>query len=507
MKRIFTDTFLLILCAVLSTGCTDAEIGNDKPLAEVAELESFGFYADDNPGVLSEDYTTPISSEMLIRLPAEVDKTALVARFTTTDNTKVFVQMNEQTSGTTPNDFTYPVDYLVQNKEAGTASLYTVKVGKILKMKWTEVAAFNDMFEGEALVNSDFAMTISPVTHEPAVMLMRYNKPSGTSGRERTSIILKMKDGEFTASPEITYASDNETLIRGANIDIAVDAAGTAYGFYYYSSEVKMFVRTEDGAIVGAPFGNDIKPGSYGPVMDIDPQSGNIIAVVVNNNSKATNIPRYAYSVNYFDGTNWSTENTFPVTGRMIHYSKYKTDEALYLCGTVHTTSYYIAKYNNKSWEVLYEGLPDGVSQPGGVAGATMAIDKDGTIYLCAAGDEGSVGSFMTRVYKLAPGATQLTTVGSPIAPYTGSSCKSGISLHNNLPVVVYYNPSDKLFYSVSLDAETKDWTNAIPVCDIAAGSDIEFASNGNGVCYAAFCDNDSPKTLRIYQYALEADE
>lgn len=505
MKRIFTDTFLIFLCAALSTGCTDAEIGNNRPLAEVAELESFGFYAEDNPGVLSEDYTTPISSEMLIRLPAEVDKTALVARFTTTDNTKVFVQTNEQTSGTTPNDFTYPVDYLVQNKAAGTASLYTVKVGKILKMKWTEIAAFNDMLEGQPLDNSDFSMAISPVTHEPAIMLMRYNKPKGASGRERTSIILKMENGALKAGPEITYASDNATLVRGANIDIAFDAAGTVYGFYYYSKEVKMFVRTEDGAIVGTPFGN-IKISSYGPIMDIDPQSGKIIAVVVNNSSDVS-IPRYAYSVNYFDGTSWSTENTFPVTGRMIHYSKYKTDEALYICGTVHATSYYIAKYSNNKWEVLYEGLPDGVSQPGGVTGPTMAVAKDGTIYLCAAGDEGSEGTYTTKVYKLAPGATQLTSVGSPIAPYTGSSCTSGISLHDDLPVVVYYNPSDKLFYSVSMDAETKDWTDAIQVCNIKADSDIAFASNGSDVSYAALFDDDSPKTLRIYRYALEADE
>ena len=104
MKRTFTDTLLLSVCAALSTGCTDTEIGNNKPLAEVAKLESFGFYAEDNLGVLSEDYTAPISSEMLIRLPAETDKTALVARFTATDNTKVFVQTKEQTSGTTPND-------------------------------------------------------------------------------------------------------------------------------------------------------------------------------------------------------------------------------------------------------------------------------------------------------------------------------------------------------------------------------------------------------------------
>lgn len=506
MKRIFTDTFLLFVCAALATGCTDTEIGNDKPLAEVAELESFGFYAEDNPGVLSEDYTTPISGEMLIRLPAETDKTALVARFTATDNTKVFVQQNEQKSGTTPNDFTYPVDYLVQNKEAGTAGLYTVKVGKILKMKWTQVAAFCDKLDGEPLVNSDFAMCISPVTREPAFMLMRYNKPSGASERERTSVIVKMENGEMKAGPEITYASDNEKLVRGANINVAADAAGAVYGFYYYSSETKMFVRTEDGTIIGAPFGNNVKVGSYGPVMDIDPQSGKIIAVVQNNNASAS-IPRYAFSVNYYDGTSWSTENTFPVTGRMMHFSKYKTDDALYICGAVHSTSYYIAKYSNNKWETLYNGLPDGVSQPAAVTAPTMAIAGDGTIYLCAAGDEGSTGTYSTKVYKLAPGDTQLTLVGSPIASYTGSSNKSGISIHNDMPVVVYYNTSDKFFYSVSLDSETKDWTNAMQVCDVKASSDIAFTSNGKGISYAAFFDDESPKTLRIYQYALEADE
>ena len=504
MKRTFTDTLLLSVCAALSTGCTDTEIGNNKPLAEVAKLESFGFYAEDNLGVLSEDYTAPISSEMQIRLPAETDKTALVARFTATDNTKVFVQTKEQTSGTTPNDFTYPVDYLVQNEEAGTASLYTVKVGKILNMKWTQIATFCDTLDGEPLDNSDFTMCISPITHEPAFMLIRYNKPSGVSGRERTSIIVKMENGEMKAGPEITYASDNETLVRGQNIDVAADASGMIYGFYYYSSDTKMFVRTEDGTIVGAPFGN-IKIGSYGPVMDIDPQSGKLIAVVQNNTASAS-IPRYALSVNYYDGAGWSTENTFPITGRMLHFSKYKTDDALYICGAVHSTSYYIAKYNNNQWETLYNSLPDGVSQPVAFTAPTMAIASDGTIYLCAGGDEGNTGTFFTKVYKLAPGDTQLTLVGGPIASYTSSST-SGISIHDDLPVVVYYNTSDKFFYSVSLDSETKDWTNAMQICDVKASSDIAFISNGKDISYAAFLDNESPSTLRIYQYALEADE
>lgn len=508
MKRIFTDTALLFVCAAFSIGCTDAEIGNDKPLAEVAELDSFGFYAEDNPGVLSEDYTTPISGEMLIRLPAETDKTALVARFTATDNTKVFVQQNEQKSGTTPNDFTYPVDYLVQNKEAGTAGLYTVKVGKILKMKWTQVAAFCDKLDGEPLVNNDFAMTVSPVTREPAFMLKRYNKPSGASGRTATSIIVKMENGEMKAGPDITYASDGEALVAGTLINVAADASGAIYGFYYYSSEKKMFVRTEDGTIIGAPFGN-ISVSSYGPVMDIDPQSGKIIAIAYCNATGAV-IPRYGLSANYYDGTAWSTENPFPVTGsRMLHYSKYKTGDAFYVCGVVHNTSYYILKYNNNKWETLYEGLPDGISVPMGVSAPTMAVASDGTVYLCAAGDEDSSGTYFIKVYKLVPGDTQLTLVGGLIAPYTGKSSTAAISLYEDLPVVLYYNyAEDKLLYSVSLDTETKDWAAPIPVCDIpSSSSNLAIAAGNTGINYAAFLGNDDQKTLYVYQYALEADE
>lgn len=506
MKRLI-DTVLLFLCATLLNGCTDEEIGNKRPLAEVAGLESFGFYAEDNPGVLTEDYTTPVSGEMLIRLPAEADRTALVARFTTTDNTQVLVQKREQTSGTTPNDFTYPVDYVVRNEAAGTASLYTVKVGKILQMKWTQVAAYNQMAGGTPLVNSDFAMCISPVTHEPAFILIRYNKPSGEEGRERLSIIAKMENGEITPGPEISYASDDQTLVRGGGVNVAADAAGALYGFYYYSSEKKMFVRTEEGNSVGGAFGNITVSTSYGPAMDIDPQSGKIIAVVYNNTK---NTPTYRnLSANYFDGTSWSTENPFPVTGAaMSHFTKYKTDEALYLCGAVNKESYFISKYNNNQWETLFNGLPADVSQPMGVSAPTMTVASDGTVYLCAAGDEGNSGTYFIKVYKYVPGESQLTLVGGPIAPYTGSSCTAAISLYEDQPVVLYNNYSvDKLLYSVSYDTETRDWTDPIKVCDINPTKTLAFAPNGKGVSYAAFLADDAQNTLCVFQYALEKDE
>ena len=100
-------------------------------VAEDARLLSFGFYKADNSG-LTADYVAEIpafvagttSYEVNIAMPADVDKSALVARFTVNSGNSVSVDGVPQTSQFTENDFEDPIDYLVRGSHLGCNSTF-----------------------------------------------------------------------------------------------------------------------------------------------------------------------------------------------------------------------------------------------------------------------------------------------------------------------------------------------------------------------------------------------
>ena len=118
VKDLFSWASILLL-AVLSLGaCSDGGDDDGKKEAEAPLMTAFGFYAEDNAGVLSKDYVGTISgTSITVSMPSSINKTALVARFTTNEGNKVLVNGVTQVSQTTKNDFTNPVDYTVSNSD------------------------------------------------------------------------------------------------------------------------------------------------------------------------------------------------------------------------------------------------------------------------------------------------------------------------------------------------------------------------------------------------------
>src|SRR5690625_1784098 len=101
---------LFFMMAGLFLAC-EKDDNEPDPVYE-PEMLSFGFYVEDNPGVILEDYVVEDiqDNRIMILMPAEVDRSELIARFTTTENAVVEVDGEVQVSGTTKNDFTVPVD-------------------------------------------------------------------------------------------------------------------------------------------------------------------------------------------------------------------------------------------------------------------------------------------------------------------------------------------------------------------------------------------------------------
>ena len=158
MKDLFWMA-VIVLFAAFSSCSDDKNDGTDEGVE--AKLLTFGFYAEDNSSILSDDYIATLSSTTAkVTMPAFIDKSALVARFTTNDGNIVLVDGVTQVSGATANDFTAPVDYIVSNGKQNVK--YTITVAKSSNMAWVRMPDFTatSVFSGSVL-------KINPVDQVP----------------------------------------------------------------------------------------------------------------------------------------------------------------------------------------------------------------------------------------------------------------------------------------------------------------------------------------------------
>lgn len=511
MKRFLFAWVAIAASMAIGWSCSDSDTddgGNGSTTSSEAKLLSYGFYAEDN-AALTQDYVVTVSQDMIIRLPEEVDKTALVARFTTAEGNMVYVGSTEQISGQTANDFTYPVDYIVRNEAAGVSTSYTVRVGKILEKVWSEVAVYND----NGLENGTFAMCISPKDNTPYFFITRVNANEVEAG-----VVASFDGTNMTAGSEFTYNSEN-TLIDASNISIAADADGKIYAVYYNSAKLsdgstydrKYYVYTGSGSTwtqVGSKFGTT----GYDSAIGIDPATKNPI-VAFRANAAAGAVARRDLDVNYFDGQSWNENNVISdIQGKTIYgYHLGVFNNTLYLCGLVQNApgTYFVFKYNNGSWQPVVNALPTGMSQTN-MVDASFAVASDGTVYLCAGGDEDITGTWYITVYKCAPGESTWTRVATPILDKaTGGLSTSStfiIRLYNDQPVVFYKNLDTNLPCVVMLNADTKQWDEPVALGSVEMGSYAALEFDANGVGYAAFVDKGELKSLHLYKFDTEPD-
>ncbi|MFA6348466.1 MAG: hypothetical protein WCX30_03495, partial [Candidatus Paceibacterota bacterium] len=120
------------ICNGTSGGTPSASCGAQRnaPLTNKA-ITSFGFNSPAVVGIINEvDHTINVT------VPLGTNVTALVATFTTTGKT-VNIGTIVQVSGTTVNDFSNPVSYLVI-AEDGSSQIYTVTVRASINPTWRE---------------------------------------------------------------------------------------------------------------------------------------------------------------------------------------------------------------------------------------------------------------------------------------------------------------------------------------------------------------------------------
>lgn len=473
------------------SSCEDDE--NDVKLPEYgdAEFVSFGFYAEDNPGNLLNDYVVDnITGDISVALPQYVDKTSLVARFEVTDDDTVFVNGVIQESGVSANDFTTPVDYLVT--EGTSNSLYTVTIEDLPDAVWTPLASdTTDMRET--------VMKVNPVTGIPYIA---YVQSADDSDNYKAGVL--MLDGtQLTILGGSTLSE-----ARASDVNLAFDADGIPYVvFTDYSNENKSAsVMSFTGSAwnyVGGSLGKGITDTEIG-YNDLVLLSDNNPMLVAVNDGRDGAIERRNLNISLYDGSAWQTSITIP--GRPTtntYYPKACRYGNSVIVGVLNVSesTFSVYKYTDGSWTTISEGYSDERATGIYYRDFDMDVDASGNIYVALADNILGEDIVRPRVIKYNEETSSWDDLGSPINVdgTVGREFSLAIS-PAGIPCMLY---RDENMYPVmvAFDETTQDWSNPDVLENVESESlYLDFAPNGVG--YAIFTNTSLENTM-LYKYDI----
>lgn len=519
------------MACVLFVSCSDDKI-EEVPYEGVAELKSFGFYAEDNEGVLTMDYIAEeIASEMKIRLPEGTNKSALVARFTTADDNVVAVGTTLQVSGETPNNFEYPIDFVVKNSENNTSKSYSVEVGKILKRVWSKIGQISATDAGMPL-EGDVVMRINPKDNTPYIAYI-VEHTTTVEGEEET--IDKVSVAKWTGSAFEKIGASAFTN-QAADIDITFDADGVPYllylerGSYRYNDRdytadmatVLKYANSKWNA-VGEPMFSLKASTSTGICIAIDPVSKQPVVMTVSDDRNAdAAIIRRNLEFSSFNGSAWTSGQKIPdrpaVDGstHMSYKMTAKTSGNDIYFGMANNGSVAdvpngntIYKYANGTWSTIVDGgfMKAGASATS-IQDFSFDIASNGDLYALSA-DDVNGGIWHPRLFKYSNTDQTTAEVGGTLEKVVESRHLYRMTLdHNDTPFAIYVDNTSELLKVVNIDSETKQWSDPMVLSDVLVDQvgDIEFDKDNNGFVVGISDDADT-RTILLYGYLLEADE
>ncbi|MBR1401693.1 MAG: hypothetical protein IJ604_13365 [Prevotella sp.] len=489
-------------------------------VAEDARLLSFGFYMEDNAG-LTSDYVAEIPAfvngtttyEINIAMPANVDKSKLVARFTVNSGNTVSVDGTAQTSQVTKNDFEDPVDYTVSNSNKSQNIRYTINVTELSAKGWKEMATLDAAalsgVEGLTGVYSGAVLAVNPNDNAPYVAY-------GARGVDNKLSVAKFEDGAWKQVGPATFSP----IVNGSHFDFDIATNGTPYVAFgdQDASSLKgaLSVMKFDGSawsLIGDQGFFKVQAQYVGLAA-----VGNGLAIDLINNSASGEIARRTMGVATWNGSAWTTgESSLLPSGQGVYMTKMSSNGNIATLisvnrGAVDGVNYghNIFKYENGNWESLATNfLETGATQTSiaqGSFGTTVA--PDGTIYAWTGDDAPNTTKiYQVRLKKYDADAKTWNTVGGNTLPL---GIDEGFESHISLDVAIdpegtifvaynHYSDQQKL-YVMYLDPNTNQWTTPELLASDAADVNIDFAANGIG--YITYTDKSNKIHLFKYDYA-----
>jgi len=508
MKRRLLEKTVLTFAALLAFAVTS--------VAQTAQLLSFGFYKADNAG-LSQDYVATIpavvagttSYEVEIGLPASVDLTELVARFTVNEGNTVTVDGVAQTSGVTKNDFTAPIDYLVRG--SGTSNVrYTIMITELSESAkgWTEVSVLDPItqtgIEGVTGAYAGAVMKISPVDNQPYVAF-------GLRGADNKLTVAKFDGSTWVNVGPASFSP----VISSSNfhMDIAPDGSPyVAFNDQEAANKGGMSVMKFNGAswenVGSAGFTNTT--ANYVGVAALE----GAIITSHQQNGKTGDFERRTLVVSSNLGESWSSQALAPALVGIATIADNGKVAYVYSRNASAPTACHIYQFgaDGQPKAIVENYLPEG-AQNIYLNGAEMMVAADGTLYLLAS-DDASDGVYKMRLQIFKNGS--FSSVGGDVLPIDFGAkgyvrqwyLKPALS-PDGTPYIVYnkYDEDNNLYF-IYYDKE-KGWSVPAKIIDAPEKSagDLNFAFDAKGDAYLTFTDKANKIHLLKYNASGEATE
>ncbi len=498
MKQLNTLTYYLLIAIATLTVSSCSKNENNVPDKADPKMLSFGFYAEDNEGNLFRDYIVDnvTGNTILIELPREVDRTQLVARFTTTDNVTVTADGARQQSGVTAMDFSTPVDYIVT--EGQTNIRYTVSIANASDYVWTRLGAYTN----DAVL--DFRMAIHPTSHAPYFLYSLSNSDTEL----RKAHAAKYENGSWTALGGALSAGRIVTELAMAFNDEG--KLFVSFPDYATTPAQAPIVQSYDGSSWSVVGGGPVFPAAVSyTAMAINPT--NNFPILFNQISDRNyTVPRRATVFSHFNGSAWNVDNR--ITGREDGLTggimKAKTvGDAVYIAifNATNPSTYSVYKFQNGLWTtIIDQALEEGATGLY-VRDFDMDVDQDGNIYIAAA--DNATGSPKPRIKKYDASTKTWSQIGSVIEVDQSmvNTRYYHIAVAPNGVVHIFYRNEQAFPTIQTFDSETQDWRSPVVLESVSTKGtliSLDFAMDGTGYAsYISEADN-----IVLYKYDVPAN-
>jgi hypothetical protein len=233
------------------------------------EITSFTFEDADNVSLTADVVATITGTAVTATVPFDTDVSALVATFTTT-GTSVRVGGMTQTSGTTPNSFASPVQYVVTAADSSTQT-YTVTVN-IASNTAKEITAFSFEAADNASLGADVTAVISGTSITATVPfdttvtgLVATFSTTGESVRVNNVVqVSGTTPNNFASAVNyVVTAADGSTQTYAVTVNIAPNTAKDITSFQFLTVNNPGLSANVSATITGTtinalmPFGTD----------------------------------------------------------------------------------------------------------------------------------------------------------------------------------------------------------------------------------------------------------
>lgn len=492
-----TRYLVLAIAAIAISSCSKKT--DDIPDKTDPKMLSFGFFAEDNEENVLRDYaiTEVTGTNILIELPKDVDRTKLVARFTTTDNATVTVSGVPQQSKITVNNFTTPVDFIVT--EGQTNARYTVTITNAADYVWTRVGAYTDNAAG------NHYMEVSPTSGIPHFLYRLDADESDDQkayvakyeGGSWSSIANGISAGRIGTDLAMTFNKDGQPYITYPDYTTTPAQAPTVQHYNGTAWSTVGSVGIMPARVTYTTLG--INPSNNQPVLMNYIEDRNY------------DLPRRSLGIAYFSGTAWNVGNQIagrPSTQFAGNMRSKTVDDVLYLgvfnngtTGVPQTYSVYTYKQN--TWSTIIDNAIEAGATNSNIRDFSMDVDHDGNIYIAISDDGETNGTYKPRIKKYNASTKTWSQVGGLINvdQATGRYFALAVS-PSGIPHVIYRN-EQSFPVVVSFDTEAQDWGTPKVLENIVTDNVfIDFAPDGTG--YASYI-NDSGNIV-LHKYDVPAN-